>query len=284
MRRDLSAHAGPGGDCSRRAHAPGRRRALARTLSSMAGLLVLAAGSLSHAQQGAQSNRYAATEDIARGASSFRYHCAGCHGPEGRGGRSPDLSGRSYRNGTSDSALFQTIRYGIPGSEMRGTRFPDKRVWQLVSYVQTLRQGAAREAVPGDSAKGEVLFRRHGCLECHWVNGAGGRLGPELSGIGDGRSLKSLRTALLAPDTELDPAYWQLRVVAQDGKLIRGMVLHEDSFSIRLLDLDERLRSLEKRDLREINIVKNSFMPSYEGQLKGDDLENLVSYLYSLRK
>ena len=55
------------------------------------------------------------------------------------------------------------------------------------------------------------------------------------------------------------------------------MVLHEDSFSIRLLDLDERLRSLGKRDLREINIVKNSFMPSYEGQLKGDDLENLVS-------
>lgn len=246
---------------------------------------LLLLGASSHVNgQDSTVNSYSEPADIANGATSFRHHCANCHGPGGQGGRAPDLSSHANLPAASDEALFRTIRYGIAGSEMRGTRFPNKRVWQLVSYLRTLSRGAQREAAPGDSRQGEVLFRQAGCLNCHWVDGAGGRLGPDLSGIGDRRSLKSLRTSLLEPDAEVDRAYWQLNLTSKDGAVTRGFKLHEDSFSIRLLDLSERLRCFEKQDVSEMQILKSSLMSSYENELGGEDLDDLVSYLYALRR
>jgi len=269
---------------ARRPHPAGGFGTLTRMLIWTATLLILGASSQVDAQKRGTVNLYNGPADVENGATSFKHHCANCHGPDGRGGHAPDLSLLADLTTANGEALFRTIRYGIAGTEMRGTRFPDKRVWQLVSYLQTMSTGVQREAVPGDSRKGETLFRRLGCLNCHWINGGGRRLGPDLSGIGDRRSLNSLRTSLLEPDAEIDRAYWQLNLVANDGAVVRGFALHEDSFSIRLIDFDERLRRFEKQDLSEMQVLKSSFMASYENQLVGEDLDDLVSYLYTLRR
>ena len=36
----------------------------------------------------------------------------------------------------------------------------------------------------GDKAAGAVLFHEKGCEHCHGMNGSGGELGPDLSGVG----------------------------------------------------------------------------------------------------
>lgn len=288
MKKRSSAHLKPGSGGARRfrpALTPKIRRGLAWSLFWVAGFLIhTGSAPLLHAQENAGVNRYTAQADVSRGETSFRLHCAGCHGPKGREGRAPNLADNPYRNGAGDAALFRVVRFGIRGTEMRGTRFPDKRVWQLVSYLQTLSQSSARKPAPGDAGRGEALFLREGCLNCHWLDSGGGRLGPELTGVGDRRSLKNLRTSILDPDAEVDRTYWQRRAVTQDGKVIKGFALGEDSFSIRLLDLDERLRSLEKAELAELDVLRTSLMPSYKSRLSGRELDDLVSYLYSLRR
>ena len=43
---------------------------------------------------------------------------------------------------------------------------------------------AALQVVPGDSDRGAKLFETEQCIQCHSVNGRGGKIGPDLSVVG----------------------------------------------------------------------------------------------------
>jgi len=59
--------------------------------------------------------------------------------------------------------------------------------------------------------------------------------------------------------------------------------LNEDTYTVQLLDDQERLVSLTKADLREYTILTSSPMPSYKESLSADELADLVAYLLSLK-
>jgi hypothetical protein len=71
--------------------------------------------------------------------------------------------------------------------------------------------------------------------------------------------------------------------VARDGATITGRLLNQDTFSLQLVDSNERLLSLDKSNLREFTILKSSSMPSYRDKLTGPEVADVVSYLASLR-
>jgi hypothetical protein len=60
-------------------------------------------------------------------------------------------------------------------------------------------------------------------------------------------------------------------------------VLNEDDYSIQMRDLHEELRSFLKSDLAEIRHERESLMPTYKNALSGQEIDNLVAYLSSLR-
>ena len=71
--------------------------------------------------------------------------------------------------------------------------------------------------------------------------------------------------------------------MARDGATITGRLLNQDTFSLQLVDSNERLLSLDKSNLREFTILKSSSMPSYRDKLTGPEVADVVSYLASLR-
>jgi hypothetical protein len=71
--------------------------------------------------------------------------------------------------------------------------------------------------------------------------------------------------------------------VTREGVTITGRLLNQDTFTLQVLDSNERLAVLEKSNLREFAILKNSPMPSYQGKLTPQELSDLISYLVSLR-
>ena len=61
----------------------------------------------------------------------------------------------------------------------------DAEVQQMVVYVRSLGRSAPL-ALPGDARRGERLYAGKGkCANCHMLSGRGGRLGPDLSDIGE---------------------------------------------------------------------------------------------------
>src|SRR4051794_11051554 len=134
-------------------------------------------------------------EAIVAGAKLYATSCAGCHGPDGSGGRGPNLVRRSLWHPLSDENIFSTIRSGIPGADMPATKLADDQTWQLVAFLHALIGPASENNIPGDPAAGEKIFwgSKAGCSGCHPIAGRGGRIGPDLTNEGGSRPLALIR-------------------------------------------------------------------------------------------
>lgn len=221
---------------------------------------------------------------ISNGAAMFRTRCAGCHGPDAHGYLGPDLTGFWAAGGTDDR-MFDTVRRGVPGTEMIGAdpqRVLDKEIWQMLAYIRTL--SAVPVAPPtGDAANGERIFRAN-CNGCHRVNGRGGVLGPDLSRIGSARPRAGLQSKIRGSADFIRPGYEPVTLVTKDGERIRGVRKNEDEFSIQIMDARERLQGYLKANLAEFTTDRQSLMPVYGPDRLGDhDLDDLLRYLTSLR-
>jgi putative heme-binding domain-containing protein len=231
-----------------------------------------------------EKNPYTTPGDVALGKQYFLGHCAFCHGPEGEGGRGVNLTTGQYRLGGSDRELFNTIRRGIPGSEMPGTGLSQAEIWKIVAFVRRLGAQGAEEKATGDRAAGRAVYEGKGaCAQCHWIDGRGGVLGPDLSEIGMRRSLKFLGESLTDPDKQITEGYRTVSVLTRSGDRIRGIRLNEDEYTLQLRDMKETLRSFRKAELKEVKREPASVMPAYRTALTASEIENLVAYLSSLR-
>jgi len=73
-----------------------------------------------------------------------------------------------------------------------------------------------------------------------------------------------------------------VRAVTRDGTVINGRRLNEDTYTVQLLDDQERLVALTKADLREFTILTTSPMPAQKN-MTPDELADLVAYLLTLK-
>jgi putative heme-binding domain-containing protein len=223
-------------------------------------------------------------DHVAAGAKIFRSHCAECHGLKGEGGRGPNLTTSVFFHGSTDADLMRNVSDGIPGTAMPGVFFSPVQVSHLIAYVRSLSQSGGASQPPGDPANGSKLFREKGCIECHLAHGEGGYRGPDLSTIGSQRSVEHLRQAILDPDATVLRAYWVAKVTLENGASYAGFLRNEDTHTVQILDFSKGLTSLSKHDFTKFEIDRHSIMPSYQGRLTGNETNDLVAYLWSLKE
>ena len=130
------------------------------------------------------------------------------------------------------------LREGIAGTAMLPVPAdtPDPTVWQTVTYLNTLRTDPANIDLPGSVSEGSSLYSSSDCASCHMIGGQGGRLGPDLSFVGEDLDPDELKTALLDPDEDVSPRWWTVRVTQRDGSVVEGLRMSEDTFGLRVMD------------------------------------------------
>jgi len=255
--------------------------------TALVALILSSSGPPAHGEDA--GNLYNTEVDIRMGQRYFERQCSRCHGFDARGNDeagAPDLTG-ALSNASSDAGIFNIIREGIPGTAMLPVAedVPDATVWQVVSYIGSLRYDPDSVELAGDAGAGERLFFNEAdCDSCHMVNGRGGRQGPDLSRIGEGRSPDELMTDLVDPGEDVDPRWWTLRVTGPDGVTREGFRMGEDSFAVRIMDADSELWSFDKDEISGYERDESSTMPSYDQRLTESELDDLVAYLFSLRR
>lgn len=220
-------------------------------------------------------------DSIKSGLALYRVRCGDCHGLDARGYRGPDLT--AALGGMADERLFQTIRKGVPGSEMQPSMMVDDDVLLIIAYLRNMHAAAPPEPATGNIENGRKLFAAQ-CASCHRVGDTGGRLGPDLSRVGAARSRDALVREIRTPSEWMPAGYESVTVVTTDGRKIRGVKKNEDTFSIQIMDGRERLQGYMKADLQQLVFEKASLMPEFTAERMNDsDLNDLISYLRTLR-
>ena len=219
---------------------------------------------------------------IREGQAIYRARCADCHGLDAKGVRGPDLT-RLWESGAREDRLFQTIRSGVPGSEMPAAVASDDDIWAVLAYLHTLNAATPAEAAAGSADSGARIFQAK-CGSCHRVNGYGGVMGPDLSLIGSRRSRTALARKIRSASSYITTGFEPVTLVARDGRRIRGVRKNEDAFSIQIMDTRERIQGYSKADLREVVAEKRSLMPDFApAALNDHDLDDVLAYLGTLR-
>jgi cytochrome c oxidase cbb3-type subunit 3 len=236
------------------------------------------------------------------GEYEFRINCALCHGLGGRGGgRGPDLTRAQKKYAKSDTEMFQIISNGIPGTAMpangtngQGVGMTDQEIWQIITYIRSVEVKAPAKPL-GNAMRGKELFYGDAnCSQCHMVEGKGGRFGPDLTAIGGSRTRDAIIDSVRNPSRrlawglteatkEFPQEYETVTVMTADGKEIKGVALNEDSFSVQMMDANERVYLLDKEQLRLFRKSRDSMMPKYDATVLSDrELEDIVGYLISV--
>lgn len=114
--------------------------------------------------------------------------CAHCHAVNGLGGRlAPDLGFQQPpQSGINQLVTAMWNHAPRMWERMREekVRYPTlsyEQIAHLFAYLYTARYVDE----PGDELKGERLFVKKGCVQCHAIHGDGGTLGPDLSSVAD---------------------------------------------------------------------------------------------------
>lgn len=211
-----------------------------------------------------------------------------CHGANGTGSeRAPALDTGELKHGDEDFEIFQTIEKGVPGTQMPSfASLGAQRIWQLVSYVQSLSQTAsmaASAAVTGDAIRGERLFFGAGhCASCHEVSGRGVPLAPDLSEIGRRRPAAiqaGIEHASAGPRFGSGVRERYVDVRLRDGSKVEGLVRNEDSFSIVLQTLSGDYRLLDRSRILAVADSKRTLVPGPGQRLSPAQTADLLAYL-----
>ena len=256
-----------------------RRRAIRRA-SPLAAVLCLAASGQLMAQ--AHVGQYEQA-DIAYGSTLYATYCVVCHGESGDLFPGVKLRSGVFRHAASDRDLRGILLNGIPGTTMVAGAYEEAELVAVVAYLRNM-DAEIGGVVVGDVVRGQVLFEgRGGCGSCHRVAGRGPRFAPDLSDIGAVRSASVLSRALQDPHGSGLPMNRAVRVVTADGAVINGRRLNEDTYSVQLIDEDERLLSLEKAELRDYTVLESWDLPSYADVFSDEEVADLLAYLRSLK-
>jgi putative heme-binding domain-containing protein len=144
---------------------------------------------------------------------------------------------------------------------------------------------AAEVRTAGDSRHGGEIFHRAelGCTACHSVNGQGGNIGPDLSGIGASAPPDFIIESVLYPNKVVKEGYMSISVTTRDGEEYQGFQVRESKDELVLRDT---LRNQEVRVRRGAILEKKqigSIMPSgLVASLTRAEFRDLIRYLADL--
>ena len=156
---------------------------------------------------------------------------------------------------------------------------PAEKLAEIAKYKKMLE---AKGGQPENLPRGRALYQRT-CAQCHKLYGAGGEIGPDITGS-DRNNLDYLLTNIIDPNAEIPNDYRTTILHTNDKRILVGVILRDEGQSVTIATPAEVV-TLAKRDVAAVEPQGFSMMP--EGlvlALKEDELRDLVAYLRGSRQ
>lgn len=138
----------------------------------------------------------------------------------------------------------------------------------------------------GDAAAGRKVFFQKlevACVRCHKIDGQGGEVGPDLSGIGVARDRTYLLEAIVAPDRQIAPGFETRVVATTDGRVHVGVLRSEDSETLKLITAEGKSLTIPKSEIEDERRGNSAMPEDVVNHLSKFELRDLVEFLAQCR-
>ena len=140
------------------------------------------------------------------------------------------------------------------------------------------RMRAAVIGRPGNAVSGRQVFAAH-CAQCHAVDGAGGQVGPDLSGIRN-QPADAILLHVVVPDYEISAGYQAYVIETRDRQTLVGRLESEAPNSLTLRDGASQQHVILRSDVVSVSASTRSLMPpELERAMSEQDMADLIGYL-----
>jgi putative heme-binding domain-containing protein len=129
----------------------------------------------------------------------------------------------------------------------------------------------------GDLARGKLAYEKN-CMVCHTLEGQGGKVGPDLTGVG-ARPRSDILIEMLDPNRSVEGTYRQWTVKTRDDNVISGRLLAESRTSVEIIDAAGMRHVLSREDIQSLRASNLSVMPEGFELLPPEDLTGIIEYL-----
>ena len=132
--------------------------------------------------------------------------------------------------------------------------------------------------LPARAASGRNVFAGH-CVSCHAIDGTGGEVGPDLSGLRN-QPADAILLHVIVPDYEIAAGYQSYVVETRDGRTLVGRLESEAPNSLTLRDGARQAHVILRSDVISMSASVRSLMPAeLERAMSEQDVADLIAYL-----
>ena len=145
------------------------------------------------------------------------------------------------------------------------------RIEQLLTKIET-----------GDVTRGQKVFHstKAACTACHRIAYLGGRVGPDLTRIGQIRTERDLLEAVLFPSASFVQSFEPVSIITESGQVYSGVIRDDNGHTIVLqMDAQKQIRLLHT-EIEEQLSSPTSIMPAgLDKHLSDQQLVDLIKFL-----
>jgi quinoprotein glucose dehydrogenase len=148
----------------------------------------------------------------------------------------------------------------------------------LAGYRETL--------LGGDASAGRDIFLNKtevACLRCHKVQGQGGEVGPDLTGIGAKQTREYLLESMVDPSRQIAKGYETVVLALRNGTFVSGVLKAETPDEIRLITPEAQILVVPKREVEDRKTGKSAMPEDLVKHLTKSELRDLVEFLAGLK-
>ena len=143
---------------------------------------------------------------------------------------------------------------------------------EIAAFMKSVPEG-------GNSADGELVYRRAGCVACHAIGGVGGNFGPDFSSIGASAPLDYLIESTLNPAAKVKEGYHGFAFTMKDGNVLTGIPARETATEVIIRPGPGFEMPVVKANIVKKENVGSLMLPGLVDALSVEDKRNLFAFL-----
>ena len=134
----------------------------------------------------------------------------------------------------------------------------------------------------GNAEEGRKVFHERAevsCVRCHKLQGEGGEVGPDLTGLAGRNGRDYVLTAIVHPNATIAQGYENVLVNLKNGQSYAGVIKSETAEELLLNSPEDGLVKVKVGDIQSREKGLSGMPEGFGDLLTRQDLRNLIEYL-----